>query len=263
MSLIWLSHKRKMNGMAAVLAEEKRPSVKEFSAGFLRSMAVGALPGTVAGLIAGGVGSRLAMRVMAVTSSAAVQGTETEFGATVGEITFEGTLFLLIAGAGLGGAGGLMFMAIRGLLPWQGWAAGFAYGLLLLAAFGRLIIDPDNFDFDVLNPAALAVAMFGAIFVVYGLLLVPLLDRLEPSIRRAPAWLWLPLLGITVVPLLLTGIGSVALLAAILIGYGVAGFGGWKRLAQSGAAVGAARALIGLIFLLGGWGVLSATLEIV
>jgi hypothetical protein len=156
-----------------------------------------------------------------------------------------------------------MFMAIRGLSPWKGWAAGFAYGLLLLATFGRLIIDPDNFDFDVLDPAALAVAMFGAIFVVYGLLLVPLLDRLEPSIRRAPAWLWLPLLGITVLPLLLTGIGSVAVLAAILIGYGVASLGGWKRLAQSWAAVGAARALIALIFMLGGWGVLSATLEIV
>ncbi|HEU4488473.1 MAG TPA: hypothetical protein VFS38_04215 [Actinomycetota bacterium] len=249
--------------MADVLAEEKPPGIKEFGTGFLRSMAVGVLPGAAAGLVAGGVGSRLAMRVMAVTSSATVQGTETEFGATVGEITFEGTLFLLIAGAGLGGAGGLLFMAIRGLLPWKGWAAGFAFGLLLLATFGRLIIDPDNFDFDVLDPAALAVAMFGAIFVVYGLLLVPLLDRLEPSIRRAPAWLWLPLLGITVLPLLLTGIGSVAVLAAILIGYGVAGLGGWKRLAQSRAAVGAARALIALIFMLGGWGVLSATLEIV
>jgi hypothetical protein len=249
--------------MATVSAVDKGPGVKEFTARFLRSMAVGILPGALAGLIAGGAGSRLAMRVMALTSSAAVQGTETEFGATVGEISLGGTLFLLILGAVLGGAGGLIFMAIRGLLPWSGRRAGLAFGLLLLAVFGRLIIDPNNFDFDVLDPAPLAVVMFVAIFIVYGLLLVPLLERLEPGIRRAPAWLWLPLLAITLLPLLLTGIGGLILVAVLLIGYGVAGFGGWKRLARSAAVVGAARALIGLIFLLGGWGVLSATLEIV
>lgn len=250
-------------GMATVSAVDKGPGVKEFTAGFLRAMAVGMLPGALAGLIAGGAGSRLAMRVMAVTSSAAVQGTETEFGATVGEISLGGTLFLLILGTVLGGAGGLMFMAIRGLLPWRGRAAGLAFGLLLLAAFGRLIIDPNNFDFDVLDPASLAVAMFAAIFVVYGLLLVPLLERLEPAIRRAPTWLWFPLLAITLLPLLLTGLGGLILVAALLIGFGVAGFGGWKRLAQSSAAVMAARSVLGLIFVLGGWSVLRAALEIV
>ncbi len=249
--------------MATASAVQKAPGVKEFTARFARGMAVGMLPGALAGLIAGGVGSRLAMRVMAATSSAAVQGTETEFGATVGEISFGGTLFLLIAGAILGAAGGLIFMVVRRLLPWTGWAGGLAFGLLLLAVFGRLIIDPNNFDFDVLDPASLAVAMFAAIFILYGLLLVPTLERLEPSIRRAPPWLWLPLLGITLLPIALTGLGGIILVAAFCIGFGLAASGGWKMISGSTAALIAGRVILGLLFLLGGWGVIKATLEIV
>ncbi|CAN5450946.1 MAG: hypothetical protein ACR2MC_09170 [Actinomycetota bacterium] len=249
--------------MATASGVQKSPGVKEFTARFAHAMAVGMLPGALAGLIAGGVGSRLAMRVMAATSTAAVQGTETEFGATVGEISFGGTLFLLIAGAILGAAGGLIFMAIRRLLPWAGWAGGLAYGLLLLGVLGRLIIDPNNFDFDVLDPASLAVAMFAAIFILYGLLLVPTLERLEPSIRGAPTWLWLPLLGMTVLPFVLTGVGGVGLVVAFGIGFAVAANSGWKRISENAAVVLAARALLGLIFLLGGWGVIRAALEIV
>ena len=249
--------------MATATAVQKAPGVKEFTARFARAMAVGMLPGVLAGLIAGGVGSRLAMRVMAATSTAAVQGTETEFGATVGEISFGGTLFLLIAGAVLGAGGGLIFMAIRRLLPWNGWAGGLAFGLLLLGFFGRLIIDPNNFDFDVLDPASLAVAMFAAIFILYGLLLVPTLEHLEPSIRRAPPWLWLPLLGMTVLPFALTGVGGVGLVVAFGIGFAVAASGGWRRISESAALIVAARAVLGLIFLLSGWGVVRAALEIV
>ena len=249
--------------MATASVEQKSPGVKEFTARFARAMAVGMLPGALAGLIAGGVGSRLAMRVMAATSTTAVQGTETEFGAIVGEITFRGTLFLLIAGALVGALGGLSYMAIRRLLPWTGWAGGLAFGLLLLGVFGRLIIDPNNFDFDVLDPAALAVAMFAAIFILYGLLLVPILESLEPSIRRARPWLWIPLLGMTVLPFALTGVGGVGLVVAFGIGFAVAASSGWKRISENAAVMLAARALLGLIFLLGGWGVIRATLEIV
>ena len=249
--------------MATASVVQKSPGMKEFTARFARAMAVGMLPGALAGLIAGGVGSRLAMRVMAATSTAAVQGTETEFGAIVGEISFGGTLFLLIAGAILGAVGGLSFMAIRRLLPWTGWARGLAFGLLLLGVFGRLIIDPNNFDFDVLDPAALAVVLFAAIFILYGLLLVPILERLEPSIRRAPPWLWMPLLAVILLPLLLSGVGGLVLVTTFAIGFGVAASGGWRRISESPALTATGRAALVLIFLLGGWGVIRATLEII
>ena len=117
--------------MATASAVQKTPGVKEFTARFARGMAVGMLPGALAGLIAGGVGSRLAMRMMAATSTAAVQGTETEFGATVGEISFGGTLFLFIAGAILGAGGGLIYMGsdacCRGAVGLGAWLSVCSY----------------------------------------------------------------------------------------------------------------------------------------
>jgi MFS family permease len=46
------------------------------------------------------------------------------------------------------------------------------------------VIDPDNFDFFFLDPAGLAVALFGALFVVAGLALAPLADRWGPGVPR-------------------------------------------------------------------------------
>jgi hypothetical protein len=78
-------------------------------------------PGFIAGLIVGGLGSRIAMRVMALTSTDTVQGTETDFGATVGQISLGGTIFLLLAGGAIGVLGALIFLALRRWLPGKGW----------------------------------------------------------------------------------------------------------------------------------------------
>jgi hypothetical protein len=170
-----------------------------------RTLAGGMLPGLIAGFVVGGLGSRLAMRIMALTSGNA-RGFETDFGATVGEITIGGTLFLLIAGGVLGMVGGIAYVAIRRLVPGPVWVKGLAFGMLLLALTGRLLVAPDNPDFVILSPAALAVGMFAALPVVYGLLLVPLAKRLEPAIRgvRRPALVIVPVL-VGLVPLILLG----------------------------------------------------------
>jgi hypothetical protein len=148
-----------------------------------RALASGMLPGLVVGVVVGGLGSRRAMRIMAMASPAA-RGFTTDFGATVGEITAGGTLFLLILGGLLGMIGGIVYVAIRGVLPWRGWLGGLAFGVVLLALFGRLLVVPDNPDFVILSPAGLAVAMFSALPVVFGLGFVPLAERLRPRILR-------------------------------------------------------------------------------
>jgi hypothetical protein len=249
--------------MATASITPETQGMKQFTARFVRGMAVGMIPGAIAGMIAGGVGSRLAMRVMAATSTAAVQGSETEFGATVGEISIGGTVFLLIAGAVLGSAGGLIFVGIRPLLPWSGRARGLAFGLLLLGIFGRLIIDPNNVDFVILDPASLAVSMFAVIFILYGVLLVSTVEHFEQSIRRAPPWLWMPLLGVTLLPLILTGVGGLALVVAFGIGFGVAAVGGWRAMSENATVMVAGRMFLALIFLLGAWAVITAAVEIV
>jgi len=196
-----------------------RPSgVVEYLEWAARTLAVGMLAGLVAGFVVGGLGSRLAMRIMALTSGNA-RGFETDFGATIGEVTVGGTVFLLIAGSVLGMAGGIAYVAIRRLLPGAVWVKGLAFGALLLALTGRLLVAPDNLDFVILSPAALAVGMFAALPVLYGLLLVPLAQRLEPAIRgvRRPALIIVPVL-VGLVPLIL--LGGVGLL--VMAGSGVA-----------------------------------------
>lgn len=185
-------------------------------------VASAAAPGFLAGLIVGGVGSRLAMRVMAVTSGASVQGTETDFGATVGAITLGGTLFLLLAGGAVGVLGSLIFLAVRRWLPGKWWMRGPIFGILLLAVFGRLIIDSDNRDFAVLDPAALAIGMFAAIFVVYGLLFALFHEWAGPKIIGARTrWALVALNLVLLIPLLLTGILGILFVAIVGVGFAV------------------------------------------
>jgi hypothetical protein len=196
-----------------------RGAAMEFLEWSARSLAKGMLPGLIAGVIAGGVGSRLAMRIMTLTSHPAVRGLETDFGATVGKITLGGTLFLLILGGILGMAGGILYLAIRPLLPLNGWLRGLVFGLLLLAMVGRFLVDPGNPDFLILSPAGLAVVMFSALPILYGLLFVPLHQFLKPRIAgvRRPLVVIVPVL-VGLVPLILAGgIGALVIAAMLLI----------------------------------------------
>ncbi|MBI4259979.1 MAG: hypothetical protein HY658_05380 [Actinobacteria bacterium] len=149
-----------------------------------RGLAVGMAPGAIAGFLAGGVGSRLAMRVLALTSPDR-SGFLTEAGATVGEVTVGGTVFLLFAGTGVGLLGGIAYLVLRPLLLESGWRQGVLLGLVLTALGGRFLVDPGNVDFVILRPAWLAVAMFLALPFLFGWLLVPLAERMEPAIRRS------------------------------------------------------------------------------
>ena len=185
-----------------------------------RTLAKGMLPGLIVGLVVGGVGSRLAMRVMALTSVASARGLETEFGATVGEITLGGTMFLMVAGSVLGMVGGIAYLPVWRLLPGHAaWVKGLIFGALLLALAGRFLVSPTNPDFVILSPAGLAVTMFAALPVLYGLLFVPLAERLEPmvaSIRR-PVLVIVPVI-VALVPLMLAGgFGLIVIAGSLLV----------------------------------------------
>ncbi|HEY3211381.1 MAG TPA: hypothetical protein VGL18_16630, partial [Actinomycetota bacterium] len=198
-----------------------RRGVMDFLEWASRTLATGMLPGLIVGLVVGGVGSRLAMRVMTLTSEPAARGLETDFGATVGRITSGGTLFLLIAGSVLGMAGGIAYVAIRRLLPGRGWVKGLVFGALLLALAGRILISPDNPDFLILSPAGLAVAMFSALPILYGLLFVPLHRRLEPKIAgvRGPVLVIITPVLVGLLPLVLLGGFGVLVIAGSLLAW--------------------------------------------
>jgi len=148
-----------------------------------RSVAVAALAGFAAGLVAGGIGSRIAMRVVAITAGSAEQGAITDAEATVGEITGGGTIFLLILGGAIGGFGGLAYLGLRRWVADAGRWRGLAFGVLLVAMFGWGIIEGDNPDFDRFGSPALNIVMFASLFVIFGLLVAPVFEWTE---RRLP-----------------------------------------------------------------------------
>lgn len=159
------------------------------AAHIVRALAIGAIAGAIAGFIACGVGSRLAMRVVALTSSQQQQGAITDAEAAVGEITRAGTAFLLLAGTFIGIAGGVLFAATRNAVArahrWQ----GLVWGLLLAVTFGSTLVKDANPDFARFGAPALNITMFAALFVLFGLIVAPayaLIDRWWPAPSLRP-----------------------------------------------------------------------------
>jgi hypothetical protein len=94
------------------------------------------------------------------------------------------TAAAVFVGLPLGFLAGLLVFAVRRWLPpGQPWRT-LAFTAVLFAVLGGTVIDPDNFDFRLLEPTGLAVGLFAALFVVAGLWLPPLADRWGPGVPR-------------------------------------------------------------------------------
>jgi len=179
----------------------------------VREVAAGSLSGIVVGIIVGGLGSRLVMRLSAIAAGSTVQGITTSNGNRVGEITLGGTIGLILFGGVFAGLfGGLLYASLRPwLAPFGRWR-GLIFGLGVLALAGSLILDGANSDFVVLRPPLLNVAMFAALFPIFGVALAPVFDRTVRAFANG---------SIVSGALALLGI----VLAAIFVGLGlVAGF---------------------------------------
>ncbi|MEP6666260.1 MAG: hypothetical protein ABJA81_07430, partial [Nocardioidaceae bacterium] len=81
--------------------------------GLLRTLAAGVFGGALCGVFVVGVLGRLAMRLLAVTSSDQVQGAVTDDDEIVGVISLEGTLSLGVFGILAGATGGLVYLWVR------------------------------------------------------------------------------------------------------------------------------------------------------
>ena len=132
-----------------------------------------------------GIGGRVLMRVSAVLAGPVSTGMRTDNGNIVGEITVPGTIALVaFAGVANGLIGGLVYAALRPWLAPLGRRGAVGFGVLLLAALGFVVITPENPDFRRFGPAALNIAMFALIYVLFGASLVSLhaaLDRVTPG----------------------------------------------------------------------------------
>jgi hypothetical protein len=142
----------------------------------------------VAGVLVAGAGGRLVMRLLALTSPN-VEGSLTEAGETVGDISLDGTLgLILFGGVPAGLLSGLLYVLVRPALP-PGRAGGLALGAMLLVLAATRIgpLRSDNFDFGLLGPAWQAVLTFAALALLHGMQVVALAERWAPRTDETPS----------------------------------------------------------------------------
>src|SRR6266540_2518149 len=160
---------RRHRWLVSISSTLERPPRREAAPSTLRGF----------GVVVGGIGSRIAMRIAALTAREAARGLTTEAGATIGRITFEGTAFLVVA-VGIGSAlvGTAFYLASLPWLPRRRSSRALAFGCLELVVFGTVLLDPGNPDFTILGRPLLNVLVLGSLFVLHGVALVMLV---EPS----------------------------------------------------------------------------------
>ena len=142
------------------------------------AVAVGAL----AGVISAGVGARVVMRIIALANPDR-DGVLTDAEATVGDITFGGTMNLLLLGTIAGVMGGVAYLGLRRWLPVPAAWKGLTYGIVSLLTVGQLLFDRNNADFQIFEPVLMVIALFSVLFLLNGLIVSAPLDRFhrEPT----------------------------------------------------------------------------------
>ena len=164
-------------------------------------LGAGLLAGLLCGFVIGGIGSRLAMFVLRVTSDPSLQGMETDDGFIIGRFSGDSAFLILFATA-LGVGGGLFYLLVRGWLPER--ARPAVMGALGATVGGAAIIRPDGIDFTLLEPLWLAIAMFVALPALYGVTMVFLTERWLRSAEERSRAGWLAIL----LPLMALGAGG-------------------------------------------------------
>lgn len=152
-----------------------------------RASGVAVISALPAGLLVGGIGSRVVMRLIALATGPRCAGLITENENLCGIISLSGSLELLVFGGVFPAiAGGLVSAALQpwlaGLHRWR----GATTGAVLLVVFGSLLLDPENPDFTRFASPALNVALFAVLFVAFGIATVPLQEGLEPFFPALP-----------------------------------------------------------------------------
>jgi hypothetical protein len=187
----------------------------------LRALAVSVYSGVIAGILVGGAGGRLMMRVMAATSSDDVQGVLTEAEENVGEVTAGGTVFLILfAGVFAGLVGGLLYKLARRGLPAPPRVGGAVVGVMVLALIGVVsgMLNSANKDFVILSPSWLAVAMVVAGALLFGMCLASVHERLDRGMPEISARWTVVLAFVPMFVLGATPVTGVVMLTLVLIG---------------------------------------------
>ena len=175
---------------------------------FGRRLGLGLLAGAVSGLVAGGIGGRLFMLVLARLNPQA-KGALSDDGFVMGQFTLSGTLNLLLVATVLGAVGGLVWVGIRGLRFGPRWWRTLSMPFGATVVIGAMMVHSDGVDFTLLEPPLLGVVL--ALFVpLLATVLVTVLGDYwigndQTTWQRLPAaMLWLARAGLTLVAVVAT-----------------------------------------------------------
>jgi hypothetical protein len=175
-----------------------------------RRLAAVTWAGALIGLVVGGVGSRVAMLVLARLNPQAT-GVTSDDGFTIGQLT-TATFNLLAVSMLIGVLGGGIYLVLRGLMLGPRWFQVASVSLGPAVVVGSMLVHVEGVDYTVLDPAWLAIVMFVTIPGVYAALLTVVAERwllrdstwMQSSLWLAvvPLLLWVPLAPFLVVGLL-------------------------------------------------------------
>ena len=167
-----------------------------------RRLAVITAAGALLGLLVGGVGGRLAMMLLARLNPE-VTGVISDDGFRMGQFTLRDTLSLLLVAVAFGVAGAGVYAVVRGLLLGPRWFQITSVAAGPAVVVGAAIVHTEGVDFQLLEPAWLAIGLFVAIPAAYAALLTVVAERWLREggwASRAPLWvvgvpllLWIPL----------------------------------------------------------------------
>ncbi len=148
----------------------------------LRDIARGGLSGLLVGVVGGGLGGRLVMRIAALLHPDAV-GSFTENGNRIGDITLGGTLGLVLFGLITCAIAGAVWVVVSPWIPGRTWVRALQTAGIAIAIGAPVLIIGRNPDFVILEHDPRVVALLVALVGAIGLSIALLDSWLE---RRLP-----------------------------------------------------------------------------
>lgn len=186
-----------------------------FAAEFGELARVLLVAGVMTGVLVAGVGSRLAMLLLRVTSPDTVIGVQSDDGFIIGDVTLSGTYNLLNLGALIGVVGAAAYVLVAPWLLGPLWFRRFTVSAVAGALVGSMVVRADGVDFTVLEPLWLAVTLFVGLPALFGWVIGIVVDAVDSpdSWTRRGAMRWaLPLVALAFP---LGAIASVVVLLAV------------------------------------------------